>query len=240
MFAAYLMQIGVLTLVGVVLGVALGAAIPLLAAPLIEAALPIPAVVRDPPRAARGGRALRRAGRAPVRADPARAHRGGAARRAVPRRPRRREGALPRRRYLAAAAALLALLVGTAAALSEVPMLAVYTAGAVAAALVVLAGAAWAIRWLARRASGARALRGRTALRLAVGSVRGASGGGRRGGALARARPHGAGGDRADRHQPAPVHRRGTARGRALLLLRGHPARSGRGASASGSTPTRA
>ena len=172
MFAAYLMQIGVLTVVGVALGVALGAAIPLLAAPLIEAALPIPAVFGIHPAplaeaALYGALAALLFALIPLaRTEEVRpaalfrdAH--GALR------------ALPRPRYLVVAAALLALLVGAAALLSEVPMLAVYTAGAVAAALLALTAAAWAIRWLAGRAAGARALRGRTALRLAVGSVAG-------------------------------------------------------------------
>ena len=42
-FAVYLMQIAVLTVAGIALGLILGAGAPLLAAPMIEAALPIPA-----------------------------------------------------------------------------------------------------------------------------------------------------------------------------------------------------
>ena len=42
-FLSYFFQIAVLTLIGVALGVILGAAIPLSFAPLIEARLPIPA-----------------------------------------------------------------------------------------------------------------------------------------------------------------------------------------------------
>ncbi len=44
-FRTYLIQIGILTVLGVALGLAMGALVPLLAAPLIEASLPFPAVI---------------------------------------------------------------------------------------------------------------------------------------------------------------------------------------------------
>ena len=171
-FAAYLMQIGVLTLVGVALGVILGAVIPLLAAPLIEAALPIPAEfgVRPTPlaQAALYGvlAALLFALIPLARTEDVRPA-------ALFRDAQGTLRGLPRWPYLAAAAGLLALLVGSAALLSGLPELALYTAAAVAAALLVLAGAAALVRWIARRVAGAGFLRGRTALRLAVGSIAG-------------------------------------------------------------------
>ena len=44
-FAAYMMQIGVLAAVGIVLGLALGATVPFLAAPFLQDRLPVPAIV---------------------------------------------------------------------------------------------------------------------------------------------------------------------------------------------------
>ena len=171
-FAAYLMQIGVLTAVGVALGVVLGAVIPLLAAPLIEAALPIPAQFGIHPEplaeaALYGVLAALLFALVPLaRTEDVRPA-------ALFRDADGRVAGLPRPRYLAAAAALAALLVGSAALLSDVPELALYTAGAVAVALGALALAAMGVRWAARRAAGLQALRGRTALRLAVGAVAG-------------------------------------------------------------------
>ncbi len=171
-FAAYLMQIGVLTAIGVALGVVLGAAVPLLAAPLIEAALPIPAALGLHP-APLASAALYGALTALLFALIPLARTEAVRPAALFRAADGTVAGLPRRRYLAAALALLALLVGSAAALSRAPMLALYAAAAVALALLALSGAAAAIRWLARRASGARALRGRSALRLALGAISG-------------------------------------------------------------------
>ena len=171
-FAAYLMQIGVLTVIGVALGVALGAAIPLLAAPLIEARLPIPMASGLHPaplaEAALYGvlTALLFALIPLARTEEVRPA-------ALFRDALGTVSALPRRGYLIAAGVILVALVGLAALLSEVPELALYTAAAVAGALLVLTGAAWLVRRGARAVSGARALHGRTALRLAVGSVGG-------------------------------------------------------------------
>ena len=171
-FAAYLMQIGVLTVIGVALGVVLGALIPLAAGPLIEARLPIPMASGIHPvpltEAALYGvlTALLFALIPLARTEEVRPA-------ALFRDAMGSVSALPRWPYLIAAAGVLALLVGAAAGLSEVPELALYTAAAVAGALLVLTGAAWLVRRLARAASGAKVLHGRTALRLAVGSVGG-------------------------------------------------------------------
>ena len=171
-FAAYLMQIGVLTVIGVALGVILGALIPLLAAPVIEARLPIPVAsgIHPAPLAEAALYGVLTAflfALIPLaRTEEVRPA-------ALFRDAMGSVSALPRRRYLIAAGVTLAALVGLAALFSEVPELAFYTAGAVAGALLVLAGAAWLVRRIARASSGARALHGRTALRLAVGSVGG-------------------------------------------------------------------
>ena len=171
-FAAYLMQIGVLTVIGVALGVVLGALIPLLAAPVIEARLPIPVAsgIHPAPLAEAALYGVLTAflfALIPLaRTEEVRPA-------ALFRDAMGSVSALPRRRYLIAAGVTLAALVGLAALFSEVPELAFYTAGAVAGALLVLAGAAWLVRRIARASSGARALHGRTALRLAVGSVGG-------------------------------------------------------------------
>lgn len=171
-FAAYLMQIGVLTAVGVALGVALGAAIPLLAAPLIEDALPIPAAFGLHP-APLAEAALYGALTAFLFALIPLARTEEVRPAALFRDALGSVRALPRRRYLVAALLLLAALVGLAALLSDVPELALWTAGGVAGALLVLAGAAALVRLVARRVSSTRALHGRPALRLAVGSVAG-------------------------------------------------------------------
>jgi putative ABC transport system permease protein len=171
-FAAYLMQIGVLTAIGVAMGVVLGALIPLAAAPILEARLPIPIAsgIHPAPLAEAALYGVLTAflfALIPLaRTEEVRPA-------ALFRDAMGAVSALPRRRYLVAGGVILALLVGFAALFSEVPELALYTAAAVAGALLVLTGAAWLVTRLARASSGARALHGRTALRLAVGSVGG-------------------------------------------------------------------
>ncbi len=172
-FAIYLMQIAVLTIVGIALGLVLGAGAPLLAAPMIEAALPIPADISVYPgplaRAAlfgvlaAGAFALWPLARLEdVRPAALFRDAGGAG------------AILPRPPYLAAVGALIAALVGAAALTTEEPMLAVWVAGGVAGALAVLAVAALGVRWLARRSG--RAARGRPALRAALASIGGPRG----------------------------------------------------------------
>ena len=169
-FAAYLMQIAVLTAAGVALGLLLGAAAPLVAAPAIEAALPIPADISVHPapllRAAAfgtlaaGAFALWPLARLEeVRpaalfrdADPA-------------------GRLLPRWPYLAAVAALAAALIAAAALTTGAPELALWVAGGVVLSLAALSLAAMGVRWAARRS--ARAARGRPALRAALAAIGG-------------------------------------------------------------------
>jgi putative ABC transport system permease protein len=82
----------------------------------------------------------------------------------------------PRRRYVAALVVAALLLVGLAAALSGIPLLALYAAAGIAIALGILVLAAWGVRRLARRLARTRAVRGRPALRLALGAVGGPGG----------------------------------------------------------------
>ena len=79
--------------------------------------------------------------------------------------------ALPRAPYLAAVGGLVAALVGAAALTTGEPILALWTAAAVAGSLVVLALAAAGVRWIARRSG--RAARGRPALRAALAAIGG-------------------------------------------------------------------
>ena len=170
-FAAYFMQIGVLTAVGVAIGLVLGAALPLAVEPLIADTLPVPAEIRVWPgplaeAALYGVLAAFLFTLGPLarieEIRPAALFRDGGM-----------DGGLPRWPYLAVLSGLAALLVGSAAWLSGLPILTLWTAGGIAAALLVLAGAAWLIRRAAGRAASSRAVRGRTPLRLALGAVGG-------------------------------------------------------------------
>ena len=174
-FAAYLMQIGVLALVGVAIGIVLGGIIPLAAAPFIQAQLPVPVALGVHPgplieaavygtltaliltlwplarteqvRAA----SLFRDGSGPVRG-------------------------WPRKRYIAALVVSVAALIGLSAWLSGIPELALYAAGGIVVALGVLVLSAWGVRRLSRRLSRTAAVRGHPALRLAFGAVGGPGG----------------------------------------------------------------
>ncbi|WP_417587647.1 ABC transporter permease [Pararhodobacter oceanensis] len=169
-FAVYFMQIGVLTLIGVALGLLLGAGAVSLAAPFVQSRLPVPLAVGLYPQplfeAAIYGLLtalvftlwpLARVER--VRA--AALFRGiGSEARAWPR-------ALP---MISLAASLLGL-IAASVYFSGVWQLALGTAGGIAGALLLLALAAVALRATARRLARAKLLRGRTALRLALGAV---------------------------------------------------------------------
>ena len=169
-FAVYLMQVGVLTGLGIAAGLALGAAVPFAVAPLVADQLPVSLQITLS-WAALAEAAIYGALTALVfalwplaRTEHVRAaaiFRGGA------------EGAQgwPRRAYLVVIAALVAGLVLVAAGFADAPRLAFATAGGVLGALAVLALAAMGLRALAKRLARARALRGRTALRMAMGAI---------------------------------------------------------------------
>ncbi len=174
-FAVYLMQIGLMSVIGVALGLALGAGVPLLLAPVISAQLPIPALFAIYPaplaEAALYGilaaliftvwplaraRDIRAAGLF-------------------------RDGTTPGTRwpkpqYILLTIVLAAMLVGVAMLYAAVPRLALYAGLAIAAALLVLAGSAWVTRKLAASLARSRLVTGRPSLRLALASVGGPGG----------------------------------------------------------------
>lgn len=148
--ATYFMQIGALAVLGLVLGIVLGAGVPVLLAPLIEARLPVPAnfgfYARPMAEAAiYGALAVLIFTLGPlsrvqdIRAASLFRGDGGAAR------------ALPRWPYLVMIAALLAALLAAAAWFSGNWRLTLWTAGGILGALAVLAAAAALLRAIARR-----------------------------------------------------------------------------------------
>jgi putative ABC transport system permease protein len=171
-FTVYFLQIGLLTLAGLGLGVVLGAILPLILAPIIEARLPVPIDVSVYPaplaEAALYGLLTALiftlwplARTEQVRAAALYRDEGGASR------------GLPRLRYLWVMALLGGSLVALAVVLSGIPTLALGTAGGILGALLLLALSARGIRALSRRLARSRAVRGRTALRTALGAVGG-------------------------------------------------------------------
>ena len=171
-FAIYLLQIGALTVLGVALGVALGAGVPLVLAPLIEARLPLPAVIGLYPaplaEAALYGAltALAFTLWPLARTEQVRA---AALFRGIGAEAR----GWPRRRYLVATLLVLGALVGSATAFSGVALLALAIAAGIAGALAVLVVAAAGLRRLATQGARARWVRGRTALRAAFAAIGG-------------------------------------------------------------------
>ncbi len=172
-FAAYMMQIGLLALVGIAIGLVLGTIIPIAIAPLIEARLPVPVDLGVHPgplaEAALYGaltaliftlwplartEQVRAASLFRDASAPARGW--------------------PRKRYVAALALAAAALIASSALLSGIPTLALWSAGGIVAALAVLVLAAAGVRRLAKALSGR--VRGHPALRLALGSVGGPGG----------------------------------------------------------------
>ncbi len=172
-FLTYFLQIGVLTLLGVTIGLILGGGIPILLAPVIEASLPVPANFTFNPaplaEAAIYGllAALIFTLWPLARTDDIRA--------ATLFRDAFASGStFPRWPYMAATLALIAALLGLAAWFSGTVWLTLWTAGGITGALTILILAALLIRWVARR--GRKPARGRPALRLALGAI-GARGG---------------------------------------------------------------
>ncbi|MGP9788385.1 ABC transporter permease [Roseinatronobacter sp. NSM] len=168
--AVYLMQIGVLTALGLVLGLALGAAAPFAVAPLVADQLPIDLQIGLHPPALLEA-AIYGALTALIftlwplaRTENVRAA-------VIFRGLDIAAQGRPRWPYMLVTLALVAVLVAVAAGFAAVPMLALATAGGVIGALAVLALAAWGVRAVARRAARARSLRGHTALRMAMGAI---------------------------------------------------------------------
>ncbi|ANT60334.1 drug:proton antiporter [Salipiger sp. CCB-MM3] len=169
-FLTYFLQIGALSVVGIALGLILGAGVPLLFAPIIASALPVPVVFTLYPgplaEAALYGvlTALLFTLWPLARTEEVRAA-------TLFRDALDSANGLPAPRYVVATLALLAALVGSATLFSGDPQVTLWTAAGLLAALVILALAATAIRWLAHRA--APLARGRPALRWALSAIGG-------------------------------------------------------------------
>ncbi|WP_121629555.1 ABC transporter permease [Tropicibacter alexandrii] len=169
-FRTYFLQIGFLSLVGIAIGLALGAAIPIALGPVLNEALPVPAVFTLHPGPL-GEAALYGILTALVftlwplaRAEEVRAA-------TLFRDALGSAKLLPAPRYLLAIGVLLAMLVGSAAWLSGSAQLTLWTAGGIFGALILLVLTAALIRWLARRAT--PLARGRPILRWALGAIGG-------------------------------------------------------------------
>lgn len=169
-FSAYFMQIGLLTLLGLAIGLVLGAALPLIFAPIIAAQLPLPiafAIYPGPLAEAAFYGALTAliftlwplARTETLRAAALYRDVSGSRRH------------WPRPLWLVIIACLTLALIGAATLLSGIPRLALGTAGGIIGALIVLSVAAVLIRRAARRMSRAGMMRGRTALRMGLGAV---------------------------------------------------------------------
>lgn len=169
-FAIYFLQIGALTLLGVVLGLVLGAGAVLALGPLVQGSLPVPIAVGLYP-APLAEAALYGVLTALVftlwplaRVEQVRA---AALYRGIGSDAR----GWPRPALLLALALAVAALIGAAVGFSGAWMLAAGAAGGIAVALGMLWLVALGLRALARRAARSRALRGHTALRLALGAM---------------------------------------------------------------------
>ena len=174
-FAIYLIQIGVLAVIGIAIGLVIGAGIPVLFGPMIAAQLPVPAdfsfYAAPIVEAALYGllTALIFTLWPLARAIDIRA--AGLFRDEID-----AEQKFPRWYYMVIIAGLVGLLVGLATLFAAVPKLALWSAFGVMAALLVLALAARITKAVASRLARARMARGRPALRTALGSVGGPGG----------------------------------------------------------------
>ncbi|MEX0282619.1 MAG: ABC transporter permease [Arenibacterium sp.] len=169
-FLTYFIQIAVLALIGILIGLALGALIPVILAPVIEARLPIPAAFAIYPEplfeAAIYGVLTAfiftlwpLARTEEVRAATLFRDALSSAR------------LLPPFRYLIAVGIGLALLVALASWFSGTWRLTLMTTGGIAGALIMLVASAYVLRFVARRF--ARAARGRPSLRWALAAISG-------------------------------------------------------------------
>ncbi|MEM7631418.1 MAG: FtsX-like permease family protein [Pseudomonadota bacterium] len=169
-FQTYFLQIGALSILGIAIGLMLGALVPLALAPVIEARLPIPAsfTLFPAPLAEAALYGLLTAFVFTLwplaRAEDVRAA-------TLFRDALGTTRILPRAQYLMWIAAGLAALISSAALFSGTWWLTLWTSGGIAFALALLALAAMLIRWLSRRA--APRAKGRPSLRWALGAISG-------------------------------------------------------------------
>ncbi len=174
-FLTYILQIGVLSLLGISIGIALGSPLPLLFGPLLEARLPVPAAfsLTARPLIEAGFYGILSAALFTLwplaRTENIRAANLFRASNAAVQ-------GWPRPLWLGILAALFAVLVGTAAILSGLMQLTLWAAAGLVGAFLILIGAAMLTRHLARRASKLKALAGRPTLRSALGAIGGLGG----------------------------------------------------------------
>ncbi|MEM9434987.1 MAG: FtsX-like permease family protein [Pseudomonadota bacterium] len=174
-FSTYVLQIGVLSLLGIAVGLALGAIMPLLLAPIIEARLPIPAAfgLRAGPLVEAACYGLLSAALFTIwpltRTEHIRAA-------SLFRQSHAQVAGRPRALWIGVTAGIFLALVALAATLSGLITLTLWAAAALFGAFIILLLAAQAIRgvsrWLSRRPS----LRGRAGLRSALGAIGGPQG----------------------------------------------------------------
>ncbi|ODT57982.1 MULTISPECIES: FtsX-like permease family protein [Paracoccus] len=171
-FQVYLLQVGAVTLMGVALGLVLGALVPLALAPILSARLPVPAVFAPYPgplaEAALYGILTAAiftlwplARTRQIRAATLFRDAGGIG------------AGWPQARFLAVIGLAAALLVGSAAWFSGLWALTLGVAGGVILAFGVLVAAAGLVRRAARAGGRSRLMRGRPALRLALSAIGG-------------------------------------------------------------------
>jgi putative ABC transport system permease protein len=171
-FWVYFLQIGALSILGITLGLILGALLPFAFSPLISSQLPLPAEISIHPEP------LIEAGLYGVltallftlwpiartgEIRPAALFRDAISKRRF----------WPAWPYVLLTALLLGALLGVALWYASVPWLAMWTFGGILSALVVLVFAAAFIRWIAGKLAKSKIVRGRSALRLAFGAVGG-------------------------------------------------------------------
>ncbi len=174
-FLVYFMQIALLTALGLLIGLVLGAAVPLLLAPVIAGALPVEAVISVYPQplaeaALYGALAALLFTLWPLaqteEVGPARLFRDAALGR----------GRLPRPVFIALTVAVLAVLVAVATLLSGMTTLALWTFAGLAGAFLALVLTGAAVRSLARWLGHRGWFRGRPVSRMALTSVGGPGG----------------------------------------------------------------
>ncbi len=169
-FQTYFLQIGALSLLGIAMGLMLGAAIPLALGPFLESRLPVPAVFTIHPAplleaAIYGALTALIFTLWPLsRTEEVRAA-------TLFRDALSSSRLLPPLRMLVVILLLLAALIGTAVAFSGAAMLTLWTAGGILGALLLLVLTAFAVRALTRRMRGAA--RGRPVLRWALAAIGG-------------------------------------------------------------------
>lgn len=171
-FQVYMLQIGALTLLGVGLGLAFGALVPLAFAPLINASLPIPADFSlhfEPlAQAAIYGflTAILFTLWPLAKARDVRAA-------SLFRNASGRISAWPSPRYIVLTGLVLIALIGTVVLFSEIHLLAIWASGGIMVALLLLVLAATGLRKLAGVIARSKWVRGKPILRLAFGAIGG-------------------------------------------------------------------